>query len=173
MNRADTVAARTERQRRAAFAAGHPPVERMDPHLGEMPSRLRYRVRCRSEYRCPNCGRPLPAGPYRVLCPECRERKFQRQLAARALTLWCHGADLHAVARLVIGPTRLPRKRYRAADPLDIRCRRCGTVFADVQWHGERCRCCGADLWGTSVEKSIRKKWIRATDAERVAGLVG
>ena len=105
---------------------------------------------------------------------------IERDSAIRAVVftsakpgIFIAGADLHAVARLVIGPTRSPRRRYRAADRLDIRCRRCGTVFADVQWHGERCRCCGADLWGTSVEKSIRKKWIRATDAERMAGLVG
>ena len=173
MKRADTVASPSERQRRARFAAGHSPVDRLEDYLGDRPARIRYRIRCRSEYRCPDCGQPLPVGPYRVRCPRCAEKRAHRKHHARALTLWCHGADLHAVARLVIGPTRSPRRRYRAADPLDIRCRRCDTVFADVQWHGERCRCCGADLWGTSVEKSVRKKWIRATDAERMAGLVG
>ena len=173
MNGLDTVAPRTERQRRARFTAGHEPVARLEDLLGDRPARLRYRLRCRAEHRCPNCGRPLPEGDYRVRCVDCRERKQQDQQRRRALGLWCHGADLHAVARLVIGPTASPRRRYRAADPLDLRCGQCGTVRADVQWHGERCGCCGADLWGPSVEKSVRKKWIRATDAERVAGLVG
>ena len=77
-------------------------------------------------------------------------------------------AGSFALARGGGGDRGVGRSRTRS-----IRCRRCGTVFADVQWHGERCRCCGADLWGASVEKSIRKKWIRATDAERVAGLIG
>jgi len=173
MNGLDTVASPSERQRRARFTAGHEPVARLEDLLGDRPARERYRIRCRAEYRCPDCGQPLPVGPYRVRCPRCMETRARRKHLARALTLWCHGADLHAVARLVVGPTASPRKRYRATDPLHLRCGRCGTVRADVQWHGERCGCCGADLWGPSVEKSVRKKWIRATDAERVAGLVG
>lgn len=156
---------------RHLFAAGGDPVVRVEDGMGDLPSRRRYRLRCRQLGRCEVCGEVKAAGDARVRCERCQRRRDLAKHFARVLTLWCHGAPEEHVARLCIGPT--PSRRWRGpANTLHVRCRRCGEE-REVWWHGDRCRCCGADLWGKSVEKAVRKNWIRATDAQRMEGLIG
>ena len=161
----------TRREKRL-FTTGQPRVERLEDGLGNPDGRARYRLRCRAAHRCPDCGRDLPSGNYRIRCERCARRRADWNHHTRVLSLWAQGASEEHVARLCIGGTdTAKRRRKRAADPLEIRCA-CGEVRR-VEWHGDRCLVCARDLWGNGVEKSVRKKWIQATDAERLALLVG
>ena len=154
------------------FTRGQPRVERMEDGLGHPDGRVRYRLRCRATHRCPDCGSELPSGDFRVLCSRCAAKRSDLKHHARVLALWSHGASEQHVARLCIGGMDTPkRRRKRKADALEIRCV-CGDIRR-VEWHGDGCLACGRDLWGKGVEKSVRKKWIQATDAERLAQLVG
>lgn len=159
------------RKWRHLFAAGGDPVQRIEDGMGDLPARQRYRLRCRQTWRCETCGEAKPAGDARVRCERCQRKRDVSKHAARVLTLWCHGAPEEQVSRLCIGPTPLRRWRGKA-NTLHLRCRRCGDE-REVWYHFEACRCCGADLWGKSVEKAVRKNWIRATEAQRMEGLIG
>lgn len=131
----------------------------------------RWRQRCRQDWRCVDCGAPLGAGNCSARCGRCASRRSLARHLRRALLLWCHGAPEEHVARLVIGPTPRRRRRLRPAEPLGVRC--CGRV-APVESVTARCGRCGRDLLGGPlVEKSVRRRLLRGTEASRRAELVG
>lgn len=145
-------------------------LETIVPHsVGD--ARRRWRIRCRMEWRCVTCGDPLGVGNCAARCSRCASRRGLARHLRRALVLWAHGAPEEHVARLVIGPTPRRRKRLPPAEPLAVRC--CGAV-RPVQGVVARCGGCGGDLWGGPVvEKSVRRRLLRGTEAGRRAQLVG
>jgi len=150
-------------------------VRQMDPapivpHTLGTPAK-RWRIRCRLEWRCVTCGTPLGVGNCAARCSRCASRRGLARHLRRALLLWCHGAPEEHVARLVIGPTPRRRRRLPPAEPLGVRC--CGRV-APVESVAARCGRCGRDLFGGPlVEKSVRRRLLRGTEASRLAELVG
>lgn len=134
-------------------------------------ARRRWRRRCRQEWRCIDCGAPLGVGNCAARCGRCSGRRSLARHLRRALLLWSHGAPDEHVARLVIGPTPRRRRRLRPAEPLGVRC--CGRV-APVESVAARCGRCGRDLLGGPlVERSVRRRLLRGTEASRLAELVG
>lgn len=139
-------------------------------HSGGTPA-SRWRQRCRQEWRCVDCGAPLGAGNCSARCGRCASRRGLARHLRRALVLWRSGAPEEHVARLVIGPTPRRRRRLPPADPLSVRC--CGRVLP-VENVAARCGRCGRDLLGGPlVEKSVRRRLLRGTEASRRAELVG
>lgn len=134
-------------------------------------ARRRWRRRCRQEWRCVDCGAALGAGNCSARCGRCSGRRSLARHLRRALLLWCHGAPEEHVARLVIGPTPRRRRRLRPAEPLAVRC--CGRVVP-VESVAACCGRCGRDLLGGPlVERSVRRRLLRGTEASRLAELVG
>ena len=131
----------------------------------------RWRTRCRAEWRCVTCGVSLGVGNCTARCSRCASRRSLARHLRRTLLLWCHGAPEEHVARLVIGPTPRRRKRLPPAEPLGIAC--CGRVQT-VQNETARCGRCGGDLFGGPlVEKSVRRRLLRGTEAARRMQAIG
>lgn len=134
-------------------------------------ARRRWRCRCRHLWRCVDCGASVGVGNCAARCSRCASRRGLARHLRRALLLWCHGAPEEHVARLVIGPTPRRRRRLPPAEPLGVRC--CGRV-APVESVAARCGRCGRDLFGGPlVEKSVRRRLLRGTEASRLAECVG
>lgn len=134
-------------------------------------ARRRWRRRCRQLWRCTDCGASVGVGNCAARCSRCASRRGLARHLRRALLLWCHGAPEEHVARLVIGPTPRRRRRLPPAEPLGVRC--CGRV-APVESVAARCGRCGRDLFGGPlVERSVRRRLLRGTEASRLAETVG
>lgn len=156
-NREEKTPEQTEGESIAAHTAGTPAS--------------RWRRRCRHLWRCTDCGASVGVGNCAARCSRCASRRSLARHLRRALLLWCHGAPEEHVARLVIGPTPRRRRRLPPAEPLGVRC--CGRV-APVESVAARCGRCGRDLFGGPlVEKSVRRRLLRGTEASRLAETVG
>jgi len=122
------------------------PKPRIEDGLGNLHSTVRYRLRCRMAGRCPNCGQP--AAPNRIQCNRCRH----------------HGSVL------AIGKVSHPYSGPFNPEGLTLSCK-CGRV-SRVQ-RADECCICGEDLWPKWVAFTARRRWIRASEAERLDGLIG
>lgn len=145
-------------------------VESIAAHTAGTPA-SRWRRRCRLDWRCVTCGASVGVGNCAARCSRCASHRGLARHLRRALVLWSHGAPEEHVARLVIGPTPRRRRRLPPAEPLAIAC--CSRV-QPVQSEMARCGRCGRDLFGGPlVEKSVRRRLLRSTEAARLAQVVG
>lgn len=177
----EKVTARMKLNRRSAAArlpreryAGR--WQRIEDGLGHLSAQKRYRLRCRMDGRCPDCGRALEperAAKGRVRCLRCTEVRTASTRRANAMRRWLDGASEEHVVRLCIGKgDTLPRDR-RPVTPLVFRCARCN-VEQVMHWHGqEGCRLCGARVWPEGMTRRERKRWMRRSDEQKARDAIG
>lgn len=144
------------------------PKPRIEDGLGNLPSTVRYRLRCRMAGRCPNCGQP--AAPNRIQCNRCRHHGSVHRRAAKILKLWVAGAPLRQIEKLAIGKVSHPYSGPFNPAGLILQCK-CGRVSRVHR--ADECCICGEDLWPKWVAFTVRRRWIRASEAERLDGLIG
>lgn len=144
------------------------PAPRIEDNLPDhWSSQRRMQFRRRMESRCPRCGRDVTRGV--LVCSTCRERDSllaHHRRAAAAVTL---GSTPEHLYRLLIGPHPTRRPLPWPADPLRIRCLKCGDAKPVRQPVG--CLRCGAPLWPAGMSRTAQKWWAKQSP-EQVRELV-
>lgn len=146
--------------------------QRIEDGLGLLSPQARYRLRCRMEGRCPDCGKSVEPERKTVRCKACTDTRSARTRRANAMRLWLDGASEEHVARLCIGKVNTRRDRRRA-NPFAFRCARCDAEQM-CHWHGqEGCRVCGAPIWPPGMALVVRRRWMKQTDEQRARNAIG